>query len=108
MTKDEFYRGKVVVSTEWYLQPDLRETPTWARLRVFDDGTADACFDEGDTLHAFDQRDYASYILTEDEYQNFSAMDAEDEAALGIRLSELTPPTWADRPDQAFKYWGTY
>ena len=109
MTKGEFYSGKHVIEVEWWLHDcDLPQHLTWARLRVFNDGTADSTFGPESKLYGFENRDYASYILSEDEYACFNRMDAEDEQAYGIRLAEVHPPQWPDNPDQPFEYLGTY
>jgi hypothetical protein len=109
MTKDEFYRSKAVVSTEWWLDTGwLPDTLSWARLRVFNDGSADACWAEGDRLYGFDDRQFARYFLSEDEYDRFDTMDAEDELEYGIVVATIEPPSWVDRVDQAFEYLGQY
>lgn len=108
MTKKEFYRDKQIVSVEWRLhEPDLPEL-TWARLRVFDDGTADACFSENDTLYGFEHQDYAGYLLSEDEYIRLNCLDEEDGKEFRIRLTEIQRPIWQEGSDQLFEYLGTY
>lgn len=108
MTKVEFYRSKRVKMVEWWLSScDLPEL-IWARVRVFDDGTADSAFSPRDTLYGFENRDYAGYILSEDEFTRFSGLDAEDEREYGIQLATIKPPEWVDDPDQPFEYLGTY
>ena len=108
MDKKEFYRDRSIIKIEWYLYDcDLPEL-TWARLRVFNDGMADSCFEESDKLYGFENRDYASYILSEDEYVQFETMDEEDEAEHGIRLAAIVPPEWQDNQEQEFEYLGTY
>jgi hypothetical protein len=108
MDKKEFYRGKSIVKIEWYLDechlPGLR----WGRLRIFNDGTSDSCFEEGGKLYGFEHRDYASYILNEDEYIRFEAMNEENEAESGIRLAEIVVPEWQEDREQEFEYLGTY
>ena len=109
MTKAEFYSGKHVTEVEWWLHDcDLPQHLTWARLRVFNDGTADSTFDPQGKLFGFENRNYASFILSEDEYVCFNHMDEEDEPAYGIRLAETHPPQWTDDPDQPFEYLGSY
>ncbi len=108
MDKKEFYRGKSIIKIEWYLHDcDLPEL-TWGRLRIFNDGTSDSCFEEGGKLYGFENRDYASYILSEDEYIQFKTMDEEDEAESGIRLADLVVPEWLESQEQEFEYLGTY
>jgi hypothetical protein len=109
MTKAEFYAGKSIARLEWWLNScDLPERLVWARLRVFDDGTADACWEEGGRLYGFDAREYAGYFLSEDEYTCFNTMDDADARDWGIRRAVITLPSWHDRLDQSFKYYGTY
>jgi hypothetical protein len=109
MTKTEFYRDKRVAEVEWWLHDcDLPGSLTWARLRVFDDGSADATFGPREKLHGFENRDYASYILSEDEFVCFNLMDTEDEREYGVRLAGIKPPHWEEDPDQPFEYLGTY
>ena len=108
MTKIDFYQGKSVAETEWWVShrslPDL----VWARLRVFDDGTADACWSEGTRLYGFDNRDYAGYLFSEDEYISSEGWDEEDEADYGVQIAAVSRPVWEDHPDQEFAYLGTY
>ena len=109
MTKAEFYRGKQVTKVEWWLHScDLPATLTWARLRVFSDGTADSTFGQGCKLYGFENRNHASFILSEDEYECFDKMDAVDERDYSIRLAEIHPPQWPEKADQPFEYLGTY
>jgi hypothetical protein len=107
MAKDDFYLGKSVAKVEWWLSDCELPGLTWARLRVFDDGSADSCFGECDTLYGFEDEEYAGYLLSEDEYIRFTGMDEEDEREYGIKPSDVSPPTWVDRSDQKFKYLGT-
>jgi hypothetical protein len=109
MDKARFYDGKEIAEVEWWLHScDLPDHLTWARLRVFDDGTADSTFGPSGKLYGFENREYASYILSEDEYECFNRMDEEDEREYGIRLVEVQPPRWEEDPDQPFEYLGTY
>ncbi|NJM74423.1 MAG: hypothetical protein HC852_00115 [Acaryochloridaceae cyanobacterium RU_4_10] len=109
MTKQEFYQNKHITAYEWWLYDcDLPDRLTWARLRVFNDGTADSCFCEGGMLYGFKNRDYASYILSEDEFTRFERMDEEDEQEYGIKLADIQCPIWQEHPEQPFKYLGTY
>jgi hypothetical protein len=107
-SKEQFYRGRSVARVEWWLDDGALPRLAWARLRVFDDGAADVCFGEGQTLYGFTDRQHASYFLAEDDYRTFAGIDGDDEREYGIRISEITPPTWADRDDLDFQYLGTY
>lgn len=109
MTKDQFYQGKYIIAIEWWLHScDLPDTLTWARVRVFNDGTADSCFCKHGKVYGFENRNYAGYILSEDEYICFNSMDEEDEEEYGIELAKIQPPIWHEYPDQLFEYLGTY
>jgi hypothetical protein len=108
MTRDEFYRGKTVQVTEWWLSQCDDSQPTWARIRVFDDGTADAGWEEGGTLYGFENRDCASYFIAEDEYSRFDRMDDEDQKDYELNLREISPPSWNDEPSAGFEYLGKY
>ncbi|MBD2090605.1 hypothetical protein H6F67_12145 [Microcoleus sp. FACHB-1515] len=108
MDKRSFYAGKTVVKVEWWLSncspyPDLY----WARLRVFSDGSADAAWAESQ-VYGFDREEYAGYFLSEDEYMRFDSMDEEDEADIGVKKSEISPPAWQSDESAAFEYLGTY
>jgi hypothetical protein len=108
MTKTEFYQGKSLVETEWWLNREWLPELVWGRLRVFDDGTADACFAEGVTLYGFENRDHAGRLLSQDDLSRFSDWGEAEEQEYGIRLAEIEPPTWVDAPDQDFIYVGSY
>ena len=108
MNKIDFYTGKAVKQTEWWLHSCDLPALTWGRLRVFNDGTADCCFEEGGNLYGFENRNYASYILSEDEYIRFETMGKEDEKEYDISLAGITPPEWQGNQEQEFEYLGTY
>jgi hypothetical protein len=97
MQSDDFYRGKSLVRTEWWLDGSrLPATVAWARLRVFDDRASDVCFKEGAKTFGFKNEQYAQCFLGEDEFVSFSNLDSDDEVEYGISLAALVPPTWAD------------
>jgi hypothetical protein len=108
LTKQQFYDAAgPVVSVEWYLMDcDLPEL-NWARMRVYANGFADACWEDGGIVYGFIQSNFAGFFLNEDEYRRLSTMDADDEQEFGIRLAEITPPTWSDDVEW-FEYLGTY
>ena len=108
MTKSDFYRDKSVSETEWWLNDQCLPDFVWARLRVFNDGTADACLAEGVTLYGFDNRENAANLLATDDLTRFADWDEEEEEAFEISLAEIQPPNWVDPPDQDFVYAGTH
>jgi hypothetical protein len=107
LTKTEFYNGKWLAETEWWLNPEWLPELVWGRLRVFNDGTADACFAEGVTLYAFENRENAGRLLAQDDLSRFSDLGEAEEEEFGIRLAEIEPPTWADPAEQDFVYVGS-
>ena len=108
MTKADFYKDKSVVETEWWLNAEAMPDLVWARLRVFNDGTADACLAAGVTLYGFENREHAGNLLATDDLSRFNDWGEEEEEEFGISLEEIEPPTWVDPPDQDFVYSGTY
>ena len=108
-SKVQFYQGKTVRKVLWYLHDnDLPRTLTWARLRVFDDGSADSTFSLDGVAYGFVEEAYASYLLAEDEYVCFSTFDDEDDANWETDRHCITPPEWTDPPDKPFEFLGTY
>lgn len=108
MTKTDFYRDKRVITTDWWLDSCSFPRLAWARLRVFNDNTADACFGEDEKLFGFLTGEYAGYFLAEDEFVRLAAIDREDEFELDISLTEIQTPLWSENPKQSFEYLGTY
>ena len=109
LTKAEFYKGKTVHKVLWYLHDcDLPEKLQWARLRVFDDGSADATFSVDGPAYGFVEQCYAGYILTEDEYVCFSEFDDEDDASYGTDRRRIAVPSWVDPVDKPFEFLGRY
>lgn len=108
MTKADFYKNKSVIETEWWLNVESLPDLVWGRLRVFSDGTADACFAEGVTLYGFENREHAANLLATDDLARFSNWGEEEEEEYGISLAEIQPPNWVDTPDQDFEYSGSY
>jgi hypothetical protein len=106
--KNSSYEGKVLDEIEWWIScacefPELY----WGRLRVFLDGSADACFSESQ-IYGFANRDSAENFLAEDEYTRFATLDREDEEMIGVKASEISPPSWGDGGSAKFKYLGEY
>jgi hypothetical protein len=106
--KNSFYEGKALEEVEWWISYAC-EFPQicWGRLRVFSDGTADACFSESQ-VYGFADRDSAGNFLAEDEYIQFATMDEEDEKMIGVKAAEISPPSWDDGKSAQFEYLGQY
>lgn len=105
---EEFYRNKIIIVVEWWLENCVFPDIHWACLRVFSDGTADVTFGEGGTHYGFKSQEYAGYFLSEDEYSRFADFDLDDERDYGIPFRTLTPPQWIDDIHQQFCYIGEY
>lgn len=119
MSKEQFYSGKEVAIVEWWVGwPSKPDDPRWARLRVFTDGTADACLSGGRALYGFENRTFASCFLGEDEFCPFAmwnvgdecfvtTWDADDERCYGVR-ADARIPQWTNEMQQGFEYLGAY
>lgn len=95
-TRDEFYRGKQVVREEWFVHDG--DLLSWARLRVFSDGTADAW--EHGQLWGFVNEACARFSIREGRYVHPSRV-----APTGEALRSEPPREQADANDQPF-HWG--
>jgi hypothetical protein len=106
--KRSFYEGRALKEVEWWISyaceyPQL----CWGRLRVFSNGTADACFSESQ-IYGFVNPDSAGNFLAEDEYVRFATLSEADEKMIGVKASEISPPTWNDGKSAQFEYLGHY
>ena len=108
MTKEDFYSGKTTFQTEWLLHGCDLPKLSWGRLRIFNDGTSDCCFEHLGKLYGFEKRTCAGYFLSEDEYIRFDTMDRDDEEEYGLILRDIIAPEWQDNKEQEFKYLGTH
>lgn len=98
-TRDVFYRGKKVVREEWFVG-DL-DLDLWARLRVFDDGTADV-WDHGE-IWGFVNEACARFMISEGHYVDLSQL-----ASLGKSPLCEPPKQQANAPNQPFKWGGDW
>lgn len=93
---------KNAIKETWWLMycsyPDLH----WARLRVYDDGSAQT-FHFDLSKYNFLNEEEAVFFLTEDEYTAFDNLDAEDEQEIGISLSSIDLPEGDTDEDLAKK-----
>jgi hypothetical protein len=85
-------KQKNLIKEQWWLMscdfPDLN----WARLRVYDDSSAEI-FDCDGSTYSFSDEQEARWDLVEDEYQEFNDLDQDDEQDLGISLSSIKLPS---------------
>ena len=108
MEKSIFYKSKKIIKIEWFLNDNDLPSLTWARLRIFQDDTADVCLKECTTLYGFIDRASAGYFLNEDEYIIFENWDEEDENLYKIKAIDILTPNWNDKNNQIFEYIGKY
>ncbi|MEP0920121.1 hypothetical protein NC981_25335 [Leptolyngbya sp. DQ-M1] len=82
---------KSVTKEEWWLMdcsfPDLQ----WARLRVYDDNSAEVFYGSRCSNHKNEES--ACSELVDDEYVKFSDLDQDDEEYYGIPFSKIYPPS---------------
>jgi hypothetical protein len=75
----------------WYLMYSSLPDLNWARLRVFESGSAEVFDCDGRTTRFASEED-ARLWLAEDEFQALASFDAEDEEEYGIKFAAITPP----------------
>src|SRR5262245_5476498 len=93
VTREDFYRGKRVTREEWFVN-DL-DLVSWARLRVFDDGTADV-WDHGELWGFFNEAS-ARFMIREGHYVDLPRL-----ASLGDTPLCQPPREQADAVNQPF------
>lgn len=95
-----------VVAESWWLEWCTPERLHWARLRVFQDGSAEV-FDLDGAYHRFPDEQEARYWLNEDEYSSLAHMIEDGEVEAGLvppsagSDAELVPLMLVVRPDAA-------
>jgi hypothetical protein len=103
--KDQFYANKTVRCEVWLLH-DLeligRGALTWARLRVFDDGTADVWDSTG--LNGFDSEEMARRYLREGHYVEMETLGAMTPIPKGAK----PPAAKANSRGEGFRYFGVW
>jgi hypothetical protein len=95
-SQEDFYRGKKVTPEEWFVNDG--DLLAWARLRVFDDGTADV-WDFGE-LWGFVNEASARFMIREGHYVHPSRVTSKGQTVLSD-----APREQADANDQPF-HWG--
>src|SRR5205085_1514710 len=82
---------KEVEKVQWWLMYCDRPNLNWARLQVYDDGSADVFDMDGRTTN-FPTEKEARLFLKDDEFTELNMLDEEDEGKLGLNLALLKPP----------------
>ncbi|MBP0028938.1 hypothetical protein [Roseofilum sp. Guam] len=84
--------NSTVLKETWWLAytefPDL----VWARIQVYEDGTAEILSPTGHR-YKYKSEEEADLELSQDEYQRLHSLDEEDEEELGIPLSSIQIPS---------------
>lgn len=104
--REQFYAGKAVRREEWFLYDfDLifEDEQTWARLRVFDDGSADAWTTTG--LAGFDDEPSAGTFIGEGHYVSLDTLRGMPECAAKVPPG---PPVGRSDESQPFRYFGSW
>jgi len=103
----DFYYDRKITSIEWWLEWAYQPGELkWARLRMFDNETADVCFGPGMVAYGFHNRTSAAHFLSEDEYSPLAAMNEEDRREYA--LIDFAPPKWTVDCSNGFRYLGIY
>ena len=79
------------VQVEQWWVASLGNLLVWARLRVFDSGSAEVFSAEGETLR-YDDEDAAHMALLDAEFRAWDGLDEDDAAMLGFDLNSVAPP----------------
>jgi hypothetical protein len=96
VTPEVFYRGKHTVHEEWFVNDG--DLMAWARLRVFDDGTADVW--EFGQLWGFVNEACARFMIREGHYVDLLRL-----VSLGEKPLCEPPKEQANAANQPF-HWG--
>ena len=76
--------------TEWWLA-SLGNAMVWARLRLYDSGSADVLSSDGGLIHYPDDIEARAALMDAD-YRSLDGMDEDDALPFGRLLEELQPP----------------
>ena len=104
--REQFYAGKAVRREEWFLYDiDLfvEDKQTWARLRVFDDGSADTWDATG--LAGFDDEQSASTFIGEKHYASLDTLRSMPKYAPKVPSG---PPVGRSDESESFRYFGSW
>ncbi|MEH1845721.1 MAG: hypothetical protein V7L25_12175 [Nostoc sp.] len=85
------FQEKPILKENWWLMWCSFPKLNWARLRVYDDFSAEILDCDG-SKYTFSNEEEARYYLMEDEFTQFESLDEEDEQELGIPLYLIQIP----------------
>ncbi|MDZ8110662.1 MAG: hypothetical protein RM338_34380 [Nostoc sp. DedQUE12a] len=85
------FQQKSILKETWWLMWCSFPNLNWARLRTYDDFSAEILDCDG-SKYTFSSGEEARYFLMEDEYTQFESLDQEDEQELGIPLCFIQIP----------------
>ncbi|MBN3892995.1 MAG: hypothetical protein HWQ43_29015 [Nostoc sp. JL31] len=81
----------LIIKENWWLMSCSFPNLNWARLRTYDDLSAEILDCDG-SKYTFSNEEEARYFLMEDEFTQFESLDREDEQEIGISLSLIHIP----------------
>ncbi|MEH2164425.1 MAG: hypothetical protein V7K38_26095 [Nostoc sp.] len=85
------FQEKPILKENWWLMCCSFPNLNWARLRVYDDFSAEILDCDG-SKYTFSNEEEARYFLMEDEFTQFESLDREDEQEISISLSLIHIP----------------
>ncbi|MDZ8239374.1 MAG: hypothetical protein RMZ69_19860 [Nostoc sp. ChiQUE01a] len=85
------FQQKPILKESWWLMWCSFPNLNWARLRTYDDFSAEILDCDG-SKYTFSNEEEAHHFLMEDEYTQFQSLDQEDEQELGIPLCFIQIP----------------
>ncbi|MBN3876322.1 hypothetical protein [Nostoc sp. JL23] len=85
------FKQKSIIKENWWLMSCSFPNLNWARLRTYDDLSAEILDCDG-SKYTFSNEEEARYFLMEDEFTQFESLDREDEQEIGISLSLIHIP----------------
>ncbi|MBD2677083.1 MULTISPECIES: hypothetical protein [Nostoc] len=85
------FQQKSILKETWWLMSSSFPNLNWARLRTYDDLSAEILDCDG-SKYTFSNEEEARYFLMEDEFTQFESLDREDEQEIGISLSLVDIP----------------
>jgi hypothetical protein len=104
-TRRKFYAGKIVRCEQWFLYDmDLMKSKhTWARLRVFKDGSADAWI--AGCLAGFDNEQSAQIFIGEEHYADPETLRAMPEFTALLPANQPAKLSDTSAPFRYYQWW---